>query len=221
MEAMRPLFVCFLFVLIGSSGFPAGASFDCSKATTTPVRAQAARMSANTDDARQPATNFDPPDVADAEVDISYTLKAANKEFISVDLVGSRYEYGAPHPNEDVISFGWWVERKRALKAEDVFRPGSGWEAFLGQRCYEKLISGERVEALYKKDGVRRAVVDSVKQVSNWTLDAGKFKVDFPEYSVASRAAGSFSAELGWEELKPYLAGGFNPALLPQPIESR
>lgn len=45
-----------------------------------------------------------------------------------------------------------------------------------------------------------------VQQVSNWTLDARKFEVDFTEYSVAPRAAGPVSITLSWQELKPYLA---------------
>jgi hypothetical protein len=148
---------------------------------------------------------------------VSYTLKAANERFISVDLDNDTYNYGAAHPNEYTISFEWWVELQRELKAGDVFQAGSGWEAFLTQRCYEKLISGEHAKDLYGQKSVRGAVMDSVKRVNNWTVDARKFRVDFPD--VGPRAAGSIWVELSWDELKPYLASGFDPAMLPQPIK--
>jgi hypothetical protein len=111
------------------------------------------------------------------------------------------------------------VELQRELKAGDVFQAGSGWEAFLTQRCYEKLISGEHakdLKDLYDQT-VRGAVMDSVKRVNNWTVDARKFRVDFPD--VAPRAAGSIWVELSWDELKPYLASSFDPAMLPQPLK--
>ncbi len=183
------------------------------------VRRQVVSMSSEAIDGRATATEFKASNVADSEMDVSYRLKAANERFISVDLENSTYGYGAAHPNEYTISFEWWMELHRALKADDIFRPGSGWEAFLGQLCYEKLRSGEHAKDLYNDNTARRAVLDSVKQINGWTLTARRFEVDFAEYSVAPRAAGSISVALGWEQLKPYLASGFDPATLPQPVQ--
>lgn len=162
--------------------------------------------------------DLDTADVADSDVTIDYRIRAANDRFLSVDLVNGMYNYGALHPNEVTGSFQWWLELGRALKAADVFAPGSGWEALLGQRSYQKLASGEHAHDLFDETTARRAAADSVRQESNWSLDARKFEVDFPEYSVAPRAAGPLSVEFGWEELRPYLARGFDPAQLPQPL---
>ena len=109
------------------------------------------------------------------------------------------------------------VEWGRALKAEDVFKPGSGWEAFLGRRCYQQLTTGDHTDDPIE----RQSVAEAVTQVSTWTLDGRKFKVTFGEYTVPPRSAGLESAELGWDELKPYLASTFDPARLPEPLAAR
>ena len=45
-------------------------------------------------------------------------------------------------------------------------------------------------------------------------------RCDFHGLSAShSGLAGLISVELNWEELKPYLASSFNPALLPQSVE--
>lgn len=157
--------------------------------------------------------------MAGSDVDVSYRFDALNDRLISVNLENGAYNYGAAHPNEYVDSFHWWLELGRALKAEDVFRPGSGWETFLTKRRYEILRSGEHAGDLYAE--AREAIAESVTEVTGCKLDARKFEVNFAEYSVAPRAAGPISAELGWDELKPYFANGFNPATLPQPIGPR
>jgi uncharacterized protein len=183
------------------------------------IREQAVRMTFEGGTGRQPPADFEPKSVADSDVTVFYRWTAVNERFISLDLENGTYNYGAPHPNEYTISFHWWVDLGRALRAQDVFRPGSGWEAFLSRRCYEKLATGEHAQDLYET--APEAVAEAVTQVSGWTLDARKFEVKFQEYTVAARAAGPVSVELGWEELKSYLARGFDPAHLPQPIEAR
>jgi uncharacterized protein len=162
-----------------------------------------------------PPADFEPATVISADTLVVYSLKAANERLISVTLENASYGYGAAHPNEFVIAFHWWLQPGRALKADDVFAPGSGWEAFLTQRCDQILNTGEHKDNLYDEQTVRRAIADSVTQVSNWIVDAQKFEIDFPEYSVAPRFAGSLSVELTWDELKPYLATAFDPAGLP------
>ncbi|WP_162536557.1 DUF3298 domain-containing protein [Granulicella sp. WH15] len=181
------------------------------------VRSEAVRLGSGTRPRQRTPSDFRTAFVADSEVDVGYVLKAANESLISVVMGKSIYEYGAAHPNEDVIPVQWWLRLKRPLKGDDIFKTGSGWEQFLGKRCYEVLKSGEQAQYLYDDKTVREATMSSVKQMNNWTLDAQGFQVNFPEYGVAPRVVGEVSARIRWEELKPYLAPGFRPADLPQP----
>jgi uncharacterized protein len=181
------------------------------------VHAQVVRLSL-TGRASASATDFVPASVADSDTWIDYKIKGANERFISVELEVLCYDYGAAHPWWTKTSFEWWLQLERALKADDVFRPQSGWEAFLGQRSYEELISGEHANRLFDPKTMRTAALDCVKQIQFWTIDARGLTVAFPDYSVGPHSAGKVSVELGWEELRPYLARGFDPAGLPMPI---
>ena len=185
------------------------------------MRKQAAAAAANPDSAQARPADFEPGSVAGADVSVTYRLQAVNDRLISVTLENETYNYGAAHPNEFAIAFHWWLEAGRALTADDVFAPGGGWESFVAERCYQKLTTGEHKDDLYEEQNVRRAVADSIKAVSNWIVDAQKLEIDFPEYTVAPRVAGFVSVELSWDELKPYLAGGFDPAGLPQPLAAQ
>lgn len=177
------------------------------------VRQEAAELSGGTADF--------PSSVPDEDVDVFYTLKAANGVLISVDLENSTYDHGAAHPNEVWNSFDWWIKLGRPLAAGDIFRLDSGWQTFLARRGYEKLASGEHAADLYDEKQVRQTIADAVPRVSGWTIDARGFEIQFSEYAVAPRAAGPISVAFDWSELTPYLAAGFHPATLPQPLKPR
>lgn len=78
------------------------------------VRKQAARMTPDTDDPRQPLADFDPSTVADTEIDVFCRLKSVSEWVISLELQSGTFAHGAPHPVASTISFVWWLDRKRA-----------------------------------------------------------------------------------------------------------
>lgn len=157
--------------------------------------------------------------VEEAEVDVTWTLRAANDAFISLDLEYSRYDYGAAHPNEETRSFNWWLRLARPLKADDVFLAGSGWEPALAAFAYQQLISGDHSKDVYgDAPSLPDVVVNIVRDASLWSLDSEGLTIEFPEYSVAPRVAGFLSAGVPWIRLRPYLGAGFNPAMLPPPL---
>lgn len=110
------------------------------------------------------------------------------------------------------------MQERRPLKIEDVIRPGSEWEAALADLCRQQLRTADRADYLYDDRTLRQAITGVIKNVDNWSLDLRGLTIEFPEYSVAARSAGSFSVSLAWRSLRPYLARGFDPAMLPQPI---
>lgn len=157
--------------------------------------------------------------VEEAEVDVTWTLRAANDAFISLDLEYSRYDYGAAHPNEETRSFNWWLRIARPLKADDVFVAGSGWATALAALAFRQLAADNRLRDSWAgAPSLPQAVVTSVKNPAIWTLDSGGLTIEFPEYSVAPRAEGRFSAAIPWSWLRGYLSAGFNPAMLPPPL---
>ncbi len=159
------------------------------------------------------APGVNPANVADENIATDYQLNAANEILISVDVDSVEWDYGNLQPALFWDTFQWWVKLGRELTAEDIFVPGSGWEKFLEQRCYEQLRRGEHAEDLYDKETVRQGVRESGES-EGWRLDAQKFARLFDRGRVGSIG---FTVELDWKELSPYLAKGFNPATLPLP----
>ncbi|HUP03016.1 MAG TPA: DUF3298 domain-containing protein [Bryobacteraceae bacterium] len=183
------------------------------------VRELAARMAQR--EGSPPAPDeFDPSLAADSDVNVFYTLRAANSKLISVEVGNERYNYGAAHPWESVTCFNWLLDPRRELSGEDVFQPGSGWEAFLGERAWEKLKASEHAKDLYADSTAHEAALRDAARVEGWTVTADGLEILFPEYSVAPRLAGMLTVNFAWDELKPYLAAGFDPAALPPPLQA-
>lgn len=176
------------------------------------IRARVVEM-ANEDDDR-PSRNFNP-NLTDFSIFSAYFLTAVNQRFVGVLL--TEEADGGAHPSEQSFSFQWWLDRGRALRADDVFRPGSGWETFIAEHCVQ-LFRADRADDLYDDSEARQGAMRAVQDVQTWRIDSSGFHIDFPQYSVAPRVSGSFSASLKWAELQPYLASAFDPSTLPKPI---
>ena len=157
--------------------------------------------------------------VADKDVQVWYRVNAANARFINLQIQVSEYGYGAAHPNGGIFAFEWWLDRKRPLRAEDVFRSNGGWQRFLAERCFEKLTTGDSAQRLYPNTDNRPAIAENVTKVDQWFLDADKLRIEFSVYLIGPYAAGSFEVDLSWDELRSYLASGFDPAKLPAQLE--
>jgi hypothetical protein len=155
-----------------------------------------------------------PESVSETDVTITCTVVAANDKLIALTLAKNEYGYGAAHPNEESMSFLWLPREQRALKAEDIFRSGSGWAQLLARLSHQQLRTSQEAPSLYPKAAKAAAAV--VADPANWSLDPDQLQIDFPEYSVAPRLAGMLSTTFPWTQLKPYLAAGFDPADLPR-----
>jgi hypothetical protein len=174
------------------------------------MRAQAVRFSVDGDEPRP--NDFVPASVSDSREDIWYTLDGANDQLIAATLLKYRYGYGAAHPNESLLSFLWLPAKRRELTAQDVFRPGSGWEEQLIRRSFQE----KKREVDPDEGDFRQGAAPVVRDVSTWRLDRARLQINFPKYSVAAGAAGIVAASLPWTQLLPYLVDGFDPAALPE-----
>jgi uncharacterized protein len=174
------------------------------------MRAQAVRFSGNAD--QTPPHDFVPASVRYSRLDIGYTLDGANEQLIAATLLKYSYGYGAAHPNDFLLTFLWLPAKQRPLAAQDVFRPGSGWEEHMIRSSFQKL----KPVADSDEGDFRQGAASVVSDVSTWRLDRDQLEISFPKYSVAAGAAGILAAALPWAELQPYLVEGFDPAVLPE-----
>ena len=158
-------------------------------------------------------------------VDESYTISAANKSFIDVQLESSSYGWGAAHPLTGNVSFSWWLSKGRALVADDVFATNSGWHETLVPLTLAKLQQDPGPEALWQpgpyigKNQLHDAIADGVAHPESWTVSSEGITITFGQYAVGPYSSGMPSAHFSWPELQPMLASGFDPAALPRSLE--
>lgn len=144
--------------------------------------------------------------------DVSVTLGDVTPVFVGASFQNLWYGHGAAHPNYTKLQFNWLLSERRELRAEDVFRPDSGWRKFLYDRAMESLkvqIDPKFPESQwapgYGEDLIRKMVGDP----HNWILDTTDLTLYFPQDSINCHACGEFKVELSWKELMPMLRAGF------------
>jgi uncharacterized protein len=184
------------------------------------VRAQAVRLSFDSEQQAQPR-DFATSSVADAEVTVTGDLRAVSKTLIVLQFHTFVYNYGAAHPSSGNLSFLWWLDKGRVLAASDVFRESSGWQDGVGSLAYNKLLHSDVGSYLWPESpngelpAGRKAVLKEAQKPSNWVLSINGLEINFPSYSVGPYVMGRPCVQLSWNELRPYLAAGFDPATLP------
>jgi hypothetical protein len=150
---------------------------------------------------------------------LSYRVAAANQRLIEVTFTQSIFPYGAAHPATEKVQMNWWLPRGREVRAQDVFRPGSGWRAFLGKVSYQHLVARSRRAKnpvrIFPEAESGPAARKAARQTGNWTLLRDGLRVTFPAYSVAAGYYGEPTIFIRWEQLRPYLAKGLHPETLP------
>lgn len=154
-----------------------------------------------------------PDDVAGSQLEVSAFLESANSSFIFVSVQGLEYGYGAAHPNGWMKHISWLANAGRELYSSDIFREGSGWERFLATLSLKEV--GPFGQDSSSSEDFLNRIAAVVEQVSNWSLNASRLKVTCPPYSINPGSREEFQIDFKWNELRPYLAAGFDPKTLP------
>jgi uncharacterized protein len=184
----------------------------------------AAMISASGIGERRPRT-LDEAAGSDGYIDDFFIISAADIHFIDVQLGSSSYGWGAAHPNSSIGSFSWWLSQGRALQADDIFASNSGWQETMVPLTLAKLQQEPGPDALWgpKYGGanlLRDAIASGIAHPGYWTVSADGLTITYGSYAVGPYSSGMPSAHFTWQELRPMLAPGFDPASLPPLIES-
>jgi uncharacterized protein len=152
----------------------------------------------------------------DVETGVSFNSVTAN--LISVDILGSVYSHGAPHPNGSSVELNWLLKEQRKLKPTDIFQPQSNWQSKLYTRTDKYLHS--QIDADSKTNyqdmlGKPEKMVKTVNRIlddpANWQIDSRGITIVFNQYAVASYAQTPLPFTMSWQSLKPLLQPGFVP----------
>lgn len=170
-------------------------------------------LATETNGGPQPA-NGKPNWVVDPGMDIEVTvsLDAVSAQLATATIENNWYGHGAAHPNLNFTQLNWMLKEKREMKPEDIFRPNSGWETFLKNRC-EKQVAAQLREEVGEDDptvkNLPTALYKIVRNPRSWELDGNGLEFSFEPYEVACRACTPDPVKISWAELKRYLQPGF------------
>jgi hypothetical protein len=133
-----------------------------------------------------------------ANLDVSYEIIAADKDFISVLFSFQNYAGGA-HPNTITKSFNYDLTRNAHVKLADLFTPNAN---------YLKVISDYSISELKKLDTVSYAEEGAGPKIENfhsWNIAPFGLKITFDRYQVGPYAVGDHEVVVPYSVLKPII----------------
>ena len=144
---------------------------------------------------------------------VDYTIAYAGPEVISVRFTKSVEALGAANVTNTMNAVTVLMDEGRLLRAEDVFRAGSGWENFITDRAVQSIA---REFPDYQNFPPRRDVYETATKPHLWLVTERGLTILFPPLSFGgSHADGGAEVTIPWTDLRPYL----NPAA-PAPIRA-
>lgn len=151
---------------------------------------------------------------ADVDSETTVSIDAVSKDLVATTLQGLWDGHGA-HPNHGTTQFNWLLGLKREVKSEDVFVPGSGWQALMQQRLGDylhKTLDAEMLksyEQFLPPGGMAKVLHGIAVDPRRWQLDGRGLTLIFQPYEVACYACTPPPMTISWTDLKPYLQPAF------------
>ncbi len=139
----------------------------------------------------------DPGDASDQFV--SFTVMSATPDFINVEMQHLEQCHGGAI-SEDTNNISYWLKPTlHRLKAEDVFKPGSGWETFLRDRASRAL----NVDPFFAD-----RVSKDVRDPTAWSFTKEGLLITFDPGEADALESGIVKLTVPWTDLHRFLAPG-------------
>ena len=140
------------------------------------------------------------------EESVKYKIAYAGPDLISVRFDMYDNTIGTAHPNTGAKAINFNIKTLAPLKAEDVFKAGSGWEDFLAARAAASVTKtlkamDETYPAIAPAE-LRAAAADP----ANWAITDNALVLVFSEEAMGSHAVGQQEASVPWADLKRFLS---------------
>lgn len=155
-----------------------------------------------------------------SSLEITYSLRGANTQYLLIDFERFFLGYGAAHPLTQQSSYLWSFSRNREIAVTDVFNDHLNWRARLLPLVRLKLRSNREVSSMmWQGAELNHGIEDTLNQPEQWTLTPQGLTLNFAQYQVAAYAAGMPAVTLSWQQLKPWMNPSFVPDQLPTLLE--
>lgn len=137
------------------------------------------------------------------EYEGSVHIQYAGDTLISLQQFDYTYPHRALHGTTGITSVNWLFREGRALRAEDLFKPGSNWQATLAKLVHAEV--KKTVETFDDFTEDPNGLHETTDSPTNWILSPDSLSVQFSEYEVGPYAIGAPTVAIPWTLLKPYL----------------
>ncbi|MGH9843408.1 MAG: DUF3298 and DUF4163 domain-containing protein [Blastocatellia bacterium] len=131
-------------------------------------------------------------------MDVSYTVTAAGKDFISI-LFYFYEDTGGAHPNTTTASFNYDINRGEALKLADLFTMKANYLKVISDYCIKEL------KKLKTVDSADEGASAKLENFDSWNIAPSGLRITFDRYQVAAYAAGDHEVVVPYSVLKPII----------------
>jgi len=147
----------------------------------------------------------------DMDIDVTASLGIVNDQLVTASITNNWFGHGAAHHNFNFVQFNWLPKMRRELRAEDIFRPGSGWDQDLQKHCMQALkkqFEGD-LETQWAPGDLAKTLHEIVSGPRNWQIDERSLTIVFQPMSISCLACAAEPITISWDDLQPYLQASF------------
>jgi hypothetical protein len=132
-----------------------------------------------------------PPETGGSTMDMSYDIRYATDDLISVQFTAGDYFRGAAHPNHFTIAVNYDLKNGKKLALGDLFKPKSNYLSAISSFCIKNLKEQSKKRDLMLEDeSIQTGAGPKADNYQAWTVTKKGLWIVFDPYQVGPYAAG-------------------------------
>jgi hypothetical protein len=135
-------------------------------------------------------------------LDGDFGVVLATDRWLSLSIGYGYTPTNAAHPWETWTTYNYDLRQGRRIALTDLFRPGTGWRQKVTDEARRQV--REQFPSFNEMDPTRGRLFTD-EELAPFTLRADGLRIDFEEYVLVPRVAGTVSATIPFEVLEPFL----------------
>jgi hypothetical protein len=131
-------------------------------------------------------------EAGDSTQDISYEIRYATDDLISVEFIDDSYSRGAPHGNQITTVLNYDVKNGKKLALADLFNPKSNYLSVISAYCIKdlKLQAQKDKDTMLSDDMIQSGASARADNYKAWAITKKGLWITFDPYQVAAYAGG-------------------------------
>ena len=143
-----------------------------------------------------------PAETQTSTLDISYQIRFATEELISVEFHEGQYSRGAAHGSSYTAVLNYDVKNGRKISLADLFNPKSNYLSVLSTYSSKDLKEKLKKDEMLDEDMVKSGTEPRADNYAAWTITRKGLWITFDPYQVAAYAAGPQHVLVPYSALK-------------------